>query len=96
MLEESYWCNFRELAQISRSGTYIEAMCASREKLSLSQKGEWFYPNDLYMICLLILCISFMKVMFILSYCMKSRDYMARYYWHIDIYAWDWDVTPIV
>ena len=95
-LRKDVWCNFWELARISRSGTHIEAMHVSREKVEFISTGEWFYPKDLYIICLLIICISFMKVMFILSYYMESRDCMARYYWHIDICAWDWDVALIV
>ena len=92
----------RCLVQLLRVGTYIEVGYAYRgiarfsRKIEFISTGEWFYPKDLYMICLLIICISFMKVMFILSYCMESRDCMARYYWHIDICAWDWDVALIV
>ena len=57
----------RCLVQLLRVGTYTEVGHAYRGVARFSRKvefistGEWFYPKDLYMICLLIICISFMK-----------------------------------
>ena len=93
---KSDWCNFWELARIPRSGTHIEAMHVSRERLSLSQQVSGFIPMTcIWYVCLLY-ASALWKLWFILSYCMESRDCMARYYWHIDICAWDWDVALIV
>ena len=46
------WCNFWELARVSRSGTHIEAMRVSRERLSLSQQVSGFIP----MTCIWYVC----------------------------------------
>ena len=64
-LRKSDWCNFWELARTSRSGTHIEALHVSRERLSLSQQVSGFIRRTcIWYVCLLYasawwkLCLS--------------------------------------